>query len=106
MHPEIARKLTAQRGCELREQAQRAMVAKMVSRRLQGDASRRRPCRTRPTISSARPAPDYVDGSFLTVSPAGDHAARPAGPRGLCGVRAPWRRWSRGPRREAGRGGR
>ncbi len=36
MHPEIARKLTAQRGCELREQAQRAMVAKMVSRRLQG----------------------------------------------------------------------
>jgi hypothetical protein len=34
MHPEIARKLTAQRGCELREQAQQAMVAKMVSRRL------------------------------------------------------------------------
>ena len=34
MHPEIARKLTAQRGRELREQAQQAMVAKTVSRRL------------------------------------------------------------------------
>ena len=33
MHPEIARKLTAQRGRELREQAQQAMVAKTVSRR-------------------------------------------------------------------------
>jgi hypothetical protein len=34
MHPEIARKLTAQRGRELREQAQQAMVATTVSRRL------------------------------------------------------------------------
>jgi hypothetical protein len=34
MHPEIARKLTSQRGRELREQAQQAMMSKMVSRRL------------------------------------------------------------------------
>jgi hypothetical protein len=34
MHPEIARELTAQRGRELRERAQQAMVAKTVSRRL------------------------------------------------------------------------
>lgn len=34
MNPEIMRKLTAQRGCELREQAQQAMVASTVSRRL------------------------------------------------------------------------
>ena len=34
MHPEIAHNLTAQRDRELREQAQQAMVAKTVSRRL------------------------------------------------------------------------
>jgi hypothetical protein len=34
MHPEIARKLTAQHGRELREQAQQAIMAKTVSRRL------------------------------------------------------------------------
>jgi len=34
MHPEITRKLTAQRGRELRDQAQQATVAKTVSRRL------------------------------------------------------------------------
>ena len=34
MHPEMARKLTAQHDRELREQAQQAMVAKTVSRRL------------------------------------------------------------------------
>jgi hypothetical protein len=34
MHPEIARKLTAQRGRELRERAEQAMVTKTVSRRL------------------------------------------------------------------------
>jgi hypothetical protein len=34
MHPEIARELTAQRGRELRQQAQQAMVATMVSRAL------------------------------------------------------------------------
>jgi hypothetical protein len=34
MHPEIARKLTAQRDRELREQAQQATVATTVSRRL------------------------------------------------------------------------
>jgi hypothetical protein len=74
MYPEIARKLTAQRGRELREQAQQAMMAKTVSRRLR--AMRRTPTLPDEADDFVCPGiPDYVDGSFLTVSPAGDQAA-------------------------------
>ena len=76
MNPEIARKLTAQRGHELREQAQQAMVAKTASRRLR--AMRRTPALPDEADDFVCPAiPDYVDGSSLTVSPAGDQAAGP-----------------------------
>jgi hypothetical protein len=76
MHPEIARELVAQRGRELREQAQQAMVARTVSRA-------RRAFRRGASLPEAddfiHPAiPDYVDGSFRTVSPAEDQAASPA----------------------------
>lgn len=78
MHPEIARELMAQRGRELRERAQQAMVARTVSR---AQRARRRGASLPyeaddfiwPNI------PDYVDGSFRTVSPAEDQAASPAG---------------------------
>jgi hypothetical protein len=74
MHPEIARELTTQRGRELREQAQQAMVAKTVSRRL--GAMRRDADLPDEADDFVCPAiPDYVDGSFGTFSPAGDQAA-------------------------------
>jgi hypothetical protein len=70
MHPEIARELTAQRGRELRERAQAAAVARMVSRRLR--AARRGAEEANDFVCPA--IPDYVDGSFQGASLAGDPA--------------------------------
>jgi hypothetical protein len=62
MHPEIYRELTSQRGREMREQAQRASLART--------ASRLRRAARRGSAAGAgdgfiMPAiPDYVDGSF------------------------------------------
>jgi hypothetical protein len=78
MHPEIARELTAQRGRELRERARHAMVARTVSRTLR--ATRRGTGLPGDADDFVCPAiPDYVDGSFGTVSPAGDKAASQPG---------------------------
>ncbi len=74
MHPEIARELIGQRGRELRERAQQAMMARTVS---QARRARRRGASlpyeaddfTCPAI------PDFVDGSFQTVSPTEDQTA-------------------------------
>jgi len=78
MHPEIARELMAQRGRELRERAQQAMVARTVSRARR--AARRGASHPHGADDFTSPAiPDYVDGSFRTVSPAEDQAASPAG---------------------------
>jgi hypothetical protein len=75
MHPEIARELASQRGRELRERAQQAMVARTASQ--QARATRHG---TRLHDDFVCPAiPDYADGSFRTVSPADDQAASPAG---------------------------
>ena len=78
MHPEIARELIAQRGRELRERAQQAMVARTVSRTRR--AARRGASLPYEGDDFTCPAiPDYVDGSFRTVSPTEDQAASPAG---------------------------
>jgi hypothetical protein len=78
MHPEFARELIAQRGRELRERAQQASVARMVSRTHR--AARRGASRTDQGDDFTCPAiPDYVDGSFRTVSPTEDQAADTAG---------------------------
>ncbi len=75
MHPEIARELTAQRGRELQERARQATMARMVSRRLR--ATRRGASRPDDADDFVCPAiPDYVDGSFQTVSPTDDKAGR------------------------------
>jgi hypothetical protein len=78
MHPEIARELIAQRGRELRERAQQASVARTAIRKLR--AVRRGASRPDQGDDFTCPAiPDYVDGSFRTVSPTEDQAASPAG---------------------------
>jgi hypothetical protein len=77
MHPEIARELIAQRGRELRERAQQASVARTAIRKLR--AVRRGASRPYQGDDFTCPAiPDYVDGSFRTVSPTEDQAASPA----------------------------
>jgi hypothetical protein len=74
MHPEIARQLVAQRSRELRERAHQAILARMVSRGLR--AARRGAGAPDGADEFVCPAiPDYVDGSFQTVSPANDQAA-------------------------------
>ena len=77
MHPEIARELMAQRGRELRERARQANMARTVSR---AQRARRRGASLPQADDFTWPAiPDYVDGSFRTVSPTEDQAASPAG---------------------------
>ena len=71
MHPEILRELINQRGREMREQAHRARLARMIRSSRRG--------RARPGDEIAIPAiPDYVDGSFRT-EPAADRVATQAG---------------------------
>jgi len=78
MHPEIARELIAQRGRELRERAQQAMLARTVSRARR--AARRGASLPYEADDFTCPGiPDYVDGSFRTASPTEDQAASPAG---------------------------
>ena len=78
MHPEIARELTGQRGRELRDLARQASVARAVSRRHR--AVRRGADLPDEADGFVWPAiPDYVDGTFVTVSSAGDKAASQAG---------------------------
>jgi hypothetical protein len=73
MHPEIARELTAQRGREMRAQAQQATVARAASRLRR--ALRHGTGGQDTAYELAIPAiPDYVDGSFRT-SPADQNAA-------------------------------
>jgi hypothetical protein len=72
MHPEIARELIAQRGRELRERAQQAMVARTVIRT-------RRAMRRGADDFTCPDIPDYVDGSFRAVSPTEDQAASRTG---------------------------
>jgi hypothetical protein len=78
MHPEIARELIGQRGREMRERAQQATLARTVSRARR--AERRGASLPNGADDLVCPAiPDYVDGSFQTVSPAEDQAASQAG---------------------------
>ena len=72
MHPELLRELNNQRGREMREQAHRARLARMIRSSRRG--------RARPDDDEiAVPAiPDYVDGSFHTEL-ADDKAASEAG---------------------------
>jgi hypothetical protein len=78
MHPEIARELIAQRGRELRERAQQASVARTVSRTHR--AARRGASLPYEADDFTCPAiPDYVDGSYRTVSPTEEQAASPTG---------------------------
>ena len=77
MHPEILRELTTQRGRDLREQAQRAQLARTAS---QGRRAIRRNARQQNEADAfVVPAiPDYVDGSFRSTEarvPAARHAA-------------------------------
>jgi hypothetical protein len=77
MHPEIARKLTAQRGREMQAQARQATQARAASR------IRRAQRRGNDGLDGADelviPAiPDYVDGSFRT-SPVAENTADQAG---------------------------
>jgi hypothetical protein len=77
MHPEIARELTAQRGREMRTQAQQATTARAASRLRR--ALRHGTGRLNGAGKLAIPAiPDYVDGSFRT-SPADQTAASQPG---------------------------
>jgi hypothetical protein len=68
MHPEIALNLTAQRSRELRERAQQATAAKMVSRRLRATRRGAGPARGRrfrlPAIPTLRGrfVPDRLAG--------------------------------------------
>jgi ribose 1,5-bisphosphokinase PhnN len=72
MHPDILRELISQRGREMREQAHRAGLARMIR-------SSRRVRDLRPDDEIVVPAiPDYVDGSFRT-EPAADQVATEAG---------------------------
>ena len=77
MHPEIARELTAQRGQEMRAQAQHAMVVRAASRLRR--ALRHGTGEPGGADDLVIPAiPDYVDGSFHT-SPADQTAASQPG---------------------------
>jgi hypothetical protein len=77
MHPEIARELTAQRGREMRAQAEHASVARAASRLRR--ALRHGTGRLNGADELVIPAiPDYVDGSFRT-SPADQNAASQSG---------------------------
>ena len=72
--PEHAEITLPLRGRELRERAQQANVARTASRKHR--AVRRGASRPYQGDDFTCPAiPDYVDGSFLTFSPAGDQAA-------------------------------
>ena len=78
MHPEIARELMAQRSRELREQAQQAMVARTA----RAVTRKHRAARRGASLPNGAddfvcpPIPDYVDGSFRTVSPTENQAGR------------------------------
>jgi len=74
MHPEIYRELISQRGRDMREQAHRAHLAKMVSRLRR---SGRRGAATEPGVFIIPAIPDYVDGSFRT-EPAQDQVTSEA----------------------------
>ena len=72
MHPDFAREIHNQRGREMREQAHRARLARMIR-------SSRHVRDLPPDNEIVVPAiPDYVDGSFRT-EPAVDQAATEAG---------------------------
>jgi hypothetical protein len=69
MHPEILRELTAQRSRDLRDRAQRELLARSI--RASRHASRRS-AQAAPEEFAVPAIPDYVDGSFRV---AGDEAA-------------------------------
>jgi hypothetical protein len=79
MHPEILRELTAQRGRDLRQRADRAHLAQTASRARR--SWRHRAAETDEFVAPA--VPDFVDGSFRDVPaeepraqvPAARHAA-------------------------------
>jgi hypothetical protein len=72
MHPDILRELSSQRGREMREQAHRARLARMIRK---SRHARDLP----PDDEIAIPViPDYVDGSFRT-EPAANQVATEAG---------------------------
>ena len=84
MHPEILRELHSQHNRDLQQRAQRAQLARTVSRTLR---AMRRGTHVAEADEFVVPAiPDYVDGSFQTTGdqaagngqgqvPAGRHAA-------------------------------
>ena len=68
MHPELLRELNNHRGREMREQAHRVRLARMIR-------SSRRGRDLPPDEEIVIPAiPDYVDGSFRTAPAAGQVA--------------------------------
>jgi hypothetical protein len=72
MHPDFLRELTSQHGREMRAQAQRSALLRMLR------AARRGTKASDETDEFAVPAiPDYVDGSFRTT-PADDTAGEVA----------------------------
>jgi hypothetical protein len=76
MHPEILRELTAQRGREMRAQAQQATLARAASRvrRVLRRGTGGPDGADEPVIPAI---PDYVDGSFRTSPAAEDAASQP-----------------------------
>jgi hypothetical protein len=76
MHPEIARELTAQRGREMRAQAQQNTTARAASRLRR--TLRHGTGRLDGADELVIPAiPDYVDGSFRTSSADQTAASQP-----------------------------
>jgi len=74
MHPEILRELHSQHNRDLQQRAHRAQLARTVSRTLR---AMRRGTHVAEADEFAVPAvPDYVDGSFRTVSPTENEAGR------------------------------
>ena len=74
MHPEILRELHLQHNRDLQQRAHRAQLARTVSRTLR---AMRRGTHVAEADEFAVPAvPDYVDGSFRTVSPTENEAGR------------------------------
>jgi hypothetical protein len=77
MHPEILRELTTQRGRDLREQAQRAQLARTASHGRRAIWRHARHLNEADTFV-APAIPDYVDGSFRSEEVAAVPAARRA----------------------------
>jgi hypothetical protein len=75
MHPEILRELTAQHSRDLRDRAQRSILARSLR------ASRRAAGHAEADEFVAPDIPDYVDGSFRSAGAEDQRAQVPAARR-------------------------